>query len=204
MVQGSLTWRRCLLFIAALALMQLPLWSRVSSGANFGRYVGVVEVKWLPDGRNMETLSDFEYIDPDQQSWFVPKGTKTDGASVPRALWILYAPFSGLYRDSALVHDHYCQNRTRTWQETHEAFYNGLRASGVSEHDSQMMWAAVYLFGPRWDRQGNRSPSMRPDIVSEEQQLEELKLLENWINRRNPSQDELERALFDGAYRSVN
>jgi|ERR1051326_2251 hypothetical protein len=199
--------RRSIRFTYVLAHLIASVFATIlilntADAQQFGRFIGEIHTKWLPDGRNMETLTDFEYIDPDNQSWRVPKGTQTDGASVPRAFFILYAPFTGVYRDSALVHDHYCRIRTRTWQETHDMFYYGLRARGLGEHDSLVMWGAVYLFGPRWDAKGNRSPSLRAqETASDSEQLDEIKSIDAWVKANNPTKDDLERAIFTGAYR---
>jgi hypothetical protein len=35
----------------------------------------------------------------------IPKGFKTDGASVPRLLWWLFPPFGGDYDQAAVLHD---------------------------------------------------------------------------------------------------
>jgi len=45
----------------------------------------------------MELIDSFSYTDPKGQKWDVPAGTKTDGASIPRFLWVSYPPFTGKY-----------------------------------------------------------------------------------------------------------
>jgi hypothetical protein len=64
--------------------------------------------------------------------WNVPNGYKTDGASVPAALWALYPPFTGSYRSAAVIHDYYCDNKERSWQDTHKVFYFAMRAANGS------------------------------------------------------------------------
>jgi len=82
-----------------------------------GRYVGVVKASWSSDGRNMTLLEPFSYIDPMSNEWVAPKGTVTDGASIPRIAWtIIGGPFEGIYRDAAVIHDAACQERSRSWE----------------------------------------------------------------------------------------
>jgi hypothetical protein len=35
----------------------------------------------------------------------IPKGFETDGASVPRPLWVFFPPFGGDYDEAAVLHD---------------------------------------------------------------------------------------------------
>ena len=53
-------------------------------------------------------------ISTPELEWNVPNGYKTDGASVPAALWALYPPFTGSYRSAAVIHDYYCDNKERS------------------------------------------------------------------------------------------
>jgi hypothetical protein len=98
-----------------------------------GRFVGDIVAKLLPDGRNLKLVESFAYVDSDGQRWEVPAGAETDGASVPRAFWLAYPPFTGRYRQAAVVHDYYCQTRQRDWKLTHKVFYDAMRSSGVEE-----------------------------------------------------------------------
>jgi hypothetical protein len=74
-------------------------------------------------GRNVQLEHPFGYIDPKGLVWDVPAGTETDGASIPRVLWVTHPPFTGKYRAAAVVDDYYCQTKARGWRETHEVFY---------------------------------------------------------------------------------
>lgn len=107
----------------------------------------------------MKVIAPFAYIDGKDKIWRVPAGTVVDGASIPRAFWtVIGAPYTGQYREAAVVHDRYCENKERPWSEVHQAFYDGMRAKGVGYIQAQVMYAAVYSFGPRWvvgeDRNG--------------------------------------------------
>ena len=67
------------------------------------------------------------------------------------AFWsIIGGPFEDKYREASVIHDHYCDEKTDTWQNVHLVFYNGMRAHGVDPLKAKLMYAAVYNFGPRW------------------------------------------------------
>lgn len=118
------------------------------------RFVGEVQVKFLDDGRLMELLSPFEFIDGVDKRWPVPKGMRTDGASIPRPLWsIVGGPFEGAYRSAAIVHDWYCDVRTEPWRAVHRMFYEAMLATGTNAHHAKLLYLGVRLAGPRWSSQ---------------------------------------------------
>jgi len=118
-----------------------------------GAYFGERNFRWIGDGRLMSLLSEFGYRDGCGESWPVPVGAVVDGASIPRSLWsIIGSPFVGLYRDASVVHDFYCDVRSRPWRRVHRVFYEAMLTSGVSRVQARVMYAAVRWFGPRWRR----------------------------------------------------
>ncbi|EAJ1254841.1 DUF1353 domain-containing protein [Campylobacter lari] len=42
-------------------------------------------------------------------NFIVPKGFKTDGASIPRLFWSLFPPFKSEYFSACVVHDYLCE-----------------------------------------------------------------------------------------------
>lgn len=117
----------------------------------YGRFVGDLILRPLPDGRLMELVQPYEFINDDGVTWPVPSGVRVDGASIPQVLWsFIGGPFEGRYRNASVIHDYYCDSRTRPWRSVHRVFYNGMRASGVVEYMAKVMFAAVYFAGPRW------------------------------------------------------
>ena len=117
----------------------------------FGRYVGELVVRLLPDGRRVQLFQEFGFIDSGQTTWHVPSDAIVDGASIPQALWpLMGGPFEGKYRDASVIHDYHCDTRTRSWQAVHRVFYDAMRVSGVGETRAKIMYAAVYFKGPRW------------------------------------------------------
>jgi hypothetical protein len=56
----------------------------------------------------------------------------------------------GEYRDASIVHDWYCDLRSRSWKSVHRMFYEAMLASGVGLARAKIMYAGVYFGGPRW------------------------------------------------------
>lgn len=156
-----------------------------------GKFDGELVFKPLDDGRNFEVVSDFSYVDPLGVRWSVPKGTKTDGASVPRWAWSVFPPFAGKHLKAAVVHDYYCQVKNKPWQAVHRVFYDALRTAGVGWVSAKTMYAAVYRFGPKWLPGGKRVRAISTKSTPAQQQ-QKFEDIENWIKRDNPSIKEIE------------
>ena len=85
------------------------------SGKTTGHFIGEVLVKWLKDGRKVQLLEDFAFVDAKQKKWVATKGRKVDGASIPRILWTVSgSPFVGKYRRASVLHDVYCEDRSES------------------------------------------------------------------------------------------
>lgn len=116
------------------------------------RFEGDFLVTLLDDGRNIRLESDLIFFDPSDVRWAAPKGAVVDGASIPRGFWSLVGgPFEGKYRNASIIHDWFCDKRTRTWQATHRVFFDGMIASGVSVARAKLLYYAVWWGGPRWE-----------------------------------------------------
>lgn len=116
-----------------------------------GKYVGRAVVELLDDGRRVKLKSPFAYIDPSKRRWDVPKDAIVDGASIPRMLWTLIGgPFEGKYRNASIIHDWYCDLRLRSWQQVHRMFFEAMVTSSVPLTKAKLLYAGVYLGGPRW------------------------------------------------------
>lgn len=114
-------------------------------------FIGEIHITPVGDGVNMRLTQPFGFVDSAARKWDVPAGSVTDGASIPRALWsIVGSPFTGKYLAAAVIHDHYVKTKRRTWEITHNGFYDAMLAAGVEKKQALLMWAAVYRFGPRW------------------------------------------------------
>lgn len=76
-----------------------------------------------------------------------------DGASIPRALWTLIGgPFEDKYRNASIIHDWYCDVRSRPWKDTHRVFYHAMITSSVPIAQAKLLFAGVYWGGPRWSQ----------------------------------------------------
>lgn len=133
--------------LAQLALAARPAWA----AAGLGYFNGRVVTEWLADGRTMQLLEPFEYVGPDGRSWRVPAGAAVDGASIPQFFWSLIGgPFEGRYRAASVVHDFYCDVRSRKSADVHQVFHDAMLCAGVEPVRAWLMHQAVLRFGPAW------------------------------------------------------
>jgi hypothetical protein len=172
----------------ALILTSLPA---ALGEVNFGHFIGKFVAEFGDDGRKVTLMEPFSFVDPAGQEWNVPDGYKTDGASVPAALWALYPPFTGNYRSAAVIHDYYCDTKDRSWQDTHKVFYFAMRAAHVDEKTAKIMYGAVYLFGPRWGPGTAPGQRSAPVAATVEQQEKVVKELQSLVEKDNPDLDSL-------------
>lgn len=121
-----------------------------STGASAQELYGEILLKPI-DGVVMEVQQPFGFIDARNRRWEVPAKYRTDGASIPRALWsIVGSPFTGNYLAAAIIHDFYCHLKSRDWGEVHSAFFDAMITNKVDSTQAKVMYYAVYRFGPRW------------------------------------------------------
>ncbi|HYC59446.1 MAG TPA: DUF1353 domain-containing protein [Thermoanaerobaculia bacterium] len=163
------------------------------------QFIGRVVVQWV-DGekgadRAMVLMEPFGFRDADGRAWMVPKGTKIDGASIPRAFWtVVGSPFTGDYRRASVVHDHYCVTKERPWQAVHRMFYDAVLAGGVPEAQAKVLYAAVYGGGPRWAPIAGAEPGQDQFItVTPDLSEEEMRQLAQWIQEEDPDLASVER-----------
>ena len=146
----------------------------------------------------MEWVSeeDFYFEDAAGKRWYAPAGTLTDGASIPQAfLSITGSPVDNAFLDAALVHDAYCDTRNEqgasyrkeTWEAVHAMFYDALLAGGTTPATAKIMYAAVWLGGPRWD-----DPARSLEQVSEEALVREYRKCVAWVEKNDPTVEELD------------
>lgn len=90
-----------------------------------------------------EVYQEFEYYQETnkESKIIVPKGFKTDLASIPRLLWVAF-PKNGKYQKAAILHDYLCVVH-RLSQELKEGVHKGDKIEeGVSLPDGKefMIW----------------------------------------------------------------
>ena len=186
---------RCALWmVAVLTALLVPA---QASWAQQGRFKGTLRFETLADGVNLKLIGPFSYIDAKGRTWDVPAGAVTDGASIPRVFWVSHPPFTGKYRQAAVIHDHYCHVKTRSWEETHNVFYEAMLTAGEDPRTAKVMWAAVYHFGPRWGQKATRR-GIAPAAVPVEDQQQFMRDIEAWVDRANPSREEMAKAIDTG------
>ncbi|WP_370313673.1 DUF1353 domain-containing protein [Sagittula sp.] len=138
----------------------------------------------------LPTRDEIEFIDASGETWTAPRQTLTDGATIPP----IFAPLIGdrqsrEYLMAAALHDAYCgvgNNalptwRTRAWQDVHRMFYEALLVNGTPPQKAKIMFAAVYLGGPRWD-----DPARDLSEVPEEALQKEMAWCLEWIEQTDP------------------
>jgi hypothetical protein len=147
--------------LAVILLIALPAFFVLAAT---GRYNVNPATKWGADGRSMTLIDRFEYIDGNGRHWVVPGGTVVDGASIPQVFWSLIGgPFDGKYRNASVIHDYFCEQRRRRWQDVHHVFYEAMLTSGVESTKAFLMYKAVERFGPRWDDPKVNPKCLKPD-----------------------------------------
>ncbi len=147
-VHGMSRWAKTTL---ACIFSMLAIEEVVLASDYYGSFKGDLIIKALDDGRRLKLIQPFAFEDAVGKLWGVPANVVVDGASIPQGFWsITGGPFSGKYREASVIHDHYCVEKTDTWENVHLVFYNGMRANGVSPIKAKLMYGAVYNFGPRW------------------------------------------------------
>ena len=121
-----------------------------STSSRYGRFEGELKVKLLENGA-IQLLEPYAYVDPYGKKWVAPKGTVSDGASIPQWAWsFVGGPLDGNYRDAAVIHDVGCVDKNQRWDVVHRIFYYAMLAKRTQEWKAKVMYAAVYHFGPRW------------------------------------------------------
>lgn len=143
----------------------------------------------------LPTSQQVEFVDAAGQVWTAPPRTLTDGATIPS----LFAPLVGDRQSveflmAAALHDAYCgvgnealhTFQARPWEEVHRMFFEALLVAGTPPKKAKLMFAAVYLGGPRWN-DAERSL----EGVAEDDLLRELDWCLRWIEENDPSADEI-------------
>jgi len=81
----------------------------------------------------------------------VPKGYRTDFASVPRFMWRVLPPY-GEYGKAAVIHDYLCDNNAHcaSSKEAADIFFEAMTVLKVKAWKKYAMTWAVKLFGPKF------------------------------------------------------
>lgn len=197
--------------ISKIVLVLLSILVILLAGCTEEKADDTPKTGFTPEHVTLKEIGDFKelvdeklvFVDSSGVEWTAPKGTLTDGASVPRlALWLSDGRFESEFLKAAIIHDAYCQSenekvtpnqfKKRPWQDVHRMFYEACLAGGTSSLKARIMFAAVWLGGPRWDAQERNL-----DHISEERLKAEFDYCEKWITATNPSVAEIEAWMTD-------
>lgn len=105
------------------------------------------------------TAAPLNFVDSRGRGWVAPARTLTDGASIPPIfVSVVGDPTSPEFINAAAVHDAYCGVGNETgprfqrarWEDVHLMFYDGLITGGAQPIVAKVMFAAVWMGGPRW------------------------------------------------------
>lgn len=144
----ALTWPLRLFWALLLATPAVAVsdWIGVGFALAFGWIFGASY-----GHRDMRLVAEFRYVGPDAVHWVAPAGHVVNGASVPWVFRRVAGPLEGPWRSASVIHDVACDLRDRDWRAVHRMFYDACRAGGTPVWLAFVLWAAVRLFGPRWE-----------------------------------------------------
>lgn len=175
----------------------------------YGRFLSDPVVRLLNNGREIELLDDFVYVDPDETPWLAPKDSKVNGASIPQAFWSLtQGPLSGPFRNASIVHDVACERKKQSDEKVHRMFFYACLAGGVPESKAKLMYWAVAVFGPKWRAEARTRTiavtlpngfeetrqvmdEVHVPIASNEPTEKEITWAKQYFENNNPSVDEI-------------
>jgi hypothetical protein len=94
-----------------------------------------------------KTCNDIHFV-IDSRSFSIPKGFKTDLASIPKIAWPIMSPAHSSLIRPAIVHDwFYKMTCDYNRKQTDLIFYHMLLNDGISPFRACIMYYAVRLFG---------------------------------------------------------
>jgi hypothetical protein len=116
-----------------------------------------VRTEWLRErggDRRMMVLEPVTFVRAGGEVITVEPGFIFDGASIPRPLWALVgSPFTGDYRDGAVIHDWLCKQRAQSGYYSataHRILYECAMALQCNPNLAWAVWTGVRIGGPRW------------------------------------------------------
>jgi len=107
---------------------------------------GNMKFELLESGRSAVLAEPFMVLSSKRKPITVPKGFKTDFASVPRFFWRILPPW-GKYSEAAVVHDFLYSIGSMTRLLADKEFKYLMMRIGVSWWKRNVMYLAVRMFG---------------------------------------------------------
>lgn len=128
----------------------------------YGTFHGKVVTIWLNERRKdvkpredrwmlLHPDTDLVFVRPTGEVITALTGLRFDGASIPVWAWpLIGSPFTGRYREAAVIHDTLCFAKDRPAKEAHWVFREMLRALGVGRFRARLMYVALLIGGSKW------------------------------------------------------
>ena len=92
-----------------------------------------------PYGKEWILLKNLE-VEIDGKVLFIPKGTTTDFASVPRILWWLFPPYDRNYLVPSIVHDFFYRTQIRDRKTADKIFYELMLKYGTPKWKAKLFY----------------------------------------------------------------
>ncbi len=149
---------------------------------SWGQFQGEVQMV-RPSEEAIELAAELVYIDPSNQRWTAPAGTRTHGQLIPQPLRsLLGQPLQETYSQAVLLHQVACAAKQKPWPEVHRLLYRALRCCGMEEKNAQLLYWALYHSGPRWKEEARLLPDgklqgqrwISPPLVIDQQALDQF------------------------------
>lgn len=97
------------------------------------------------DGKWFSLKEPLDYIAKDGEPFYVPAGTNTDFASIPRGLrWLI--PRVGRHGKAAVLHDWLCEFRVIPRKQADKIFLEALKSLGVGLIKRRAMYSGVVAY----------------------------------------------------------
>jgi len=112
------------------------------------------KVELLPKSTRgrFKTLEHLDHQLINGRQLFVPRGTVSNGASVPRLLWWIYPPY-GTYTYPAVVHDFLYENNLYTREFADRQFLIDMGRCNTNKFTKWLFYYIVRIFGSlNWNK----------------------------------------------------
>ncbi|MBZ7942747.1 DUF1353 domain-containing protein [Campylobacter molothri] len=99
------------------------------------------------DKDRFEVVLDYVFVLPSFKG-LIPKGFKTDGASIPRLFWSLFPPYKSEYFSACVIHDYLCEkaNSIKDYKLADLALKEAMLLLGCSKFKSFVFYHACNTF----------------------------------------------------------
>lgn len=106
------------------------------------------KVELLPKSTRgrFKTLEHLDHQLINGRQLYVPKGTVSNGASVPRLLWVIYSPY-GTYTYPAVIHDFLYENNLYTREFADRQFLIDMGRTNTNKFTKWLFYYIVRIFG---------------------------------------------------------